>query len=250
MMKKKIYSLLAVILSLCGCENSDIMQYEQHPMIYFTDNSFTYSFLEDPNDNTHTIKIPCDISGLLADYDREIAVQVSPIDSLTTATPDQYRIGECVVKANKYIGYVEVEVFRDERLADSIYQVALEIVPNENFPEVRLNQKTLILSFTDKVVKPANWKWLRWYFTPGDKEYFSTAWWKFICSVTGRTSLPYYPDQDPEIWWMSIDMVAAYATQVHQALIKYNADPTNPNRPLKHDDGPYAGQVIEWTWSY
>ena len=64
-------------------------------------------------------------------------------------------------------------------------------------------------------------------------------------------SLPFNDtDPDKETWWMTMDELIAYATQVHQALIKYNADPNNPDRPLKHDDGPYAGQPVEWTVRY
>ncbi len=145
-----------------------------------------------------------------------------------------------MVKANEYSGYVEVEIYKDERLNDSIYQVALEIQPNENFPEVRLNKKTMILSFTNKVIQPANWRWLRWYFgTP-----FSTRWWTFICEATGRTSLPYFPTEaDKETWWMSVGEVIAYQTITRLALEEYNAK--HPNDPLTHDDGDYAGQKIE-----
>lgn len=83
---------------------------------------------------------------------------------------------------------VEVELFRNGLLDDSIYQVALEIVHNEDFPEIRLNQKTMIISFTNKVIKPANWKRLRFYLGKTDQEWFSTQWWKFVCWATGRTS--------------------------------------------------------------
>lgn len=249
---KKIYiTLLTAILFLYGCEKSDIMLYEQHAAVYFTKESFNYSFLENPEADSKTIRLLCDISGLPMDYDRNFEVKLSPVDSLTTAEPDQYRLKESVVKANEYTGYVEVEIFRDKRLDDSIYQVAFDIVPNNFFPETRLNQKTMVLSFTNEVIKPANWNRLRFYFGTGAKDYFSTAWWKFICSVTGMPSLPFNDsDPDKETWWMTSDEIIAYATRVHLALIKYNTDLGNPNRPLRHDDGPYAGQVVEWTVKY
>ena len=250
-MKRYVLFCSGIILLLFGCEKSDIMLYEQHPAIYFEQETYSYSFLEDPDAENKTIRLLCDISGSQVDYDRKFDVRVSSIDSLTTAEPDQYRLGEGVVKANDYAGHFEVEVFKDQRLDDSVYQLALEIVPNDDFPEVRLNQKTLILSFTNKVIQPANWNKLRWYFGTGAKDYFSTAWWKFICSVTGMTSLPFNDsDPDKETWWMTMEELIAHATRVHLALIKYNADPNNPDRPLKHDDGPYAGQPIEWTVQY
>ena len=236
---KKI-GILLLLAGLWGCEKSDIMLYEQNAAVYFESGSYSYSFLEDPQADTKTVRLMVDISGSQVDYDREFTVSRPAVDTLTTAEPDQYKLGKGMVKANEYSGYVEVEIYKDERLNDSIYQVALEIQPNENFPEVRLNKKTMILSFTNKVIQPANWRWLRWYFgTP-----FSTRWWTFICEPTGRTSLPYFPTEaDKETWWMSVGEVIAYQTITRLALEEYNAK--HPNDPLTHDDGDYAGQKIE-----
>lgn len=224
---------------LCGCESSDIMLYEQNPGVYFIDGVYSYSFLEDPQATSKLVKLGVDITGSQVDYDREFVVTRPAVDTITTAEDDQYIIGKGVVKANECTGYVEVEILRDDRLNDSIYTVALEIQPGKDFPETRLNKKIMELSFTNKVVQPANWKWLRWYFgTP-----FSTRWWLFICEATGRTSLPYYPNQDPEVWWMSVGEVTAYQTIVRLALEEYNAK--HPGKPLTHDDGDYAGQPVE-----
>lgn len=239
-MKVQIYIFIFVLVSLLGCQKSDIMLYEQNPGVYFEAPSYSYSFLEDPEASSKIISLTVDITGSQVDYDREFIVSRPAMDTITTAEDDQYVIGKGIVKANEYNGLVEVEVFRDERLNDSIYTLALEILPNEDFPEVRLNKKIMQLSFTNKVIQPANWSWLRWYFgTP-----FSTRWWTFICETTGRTSLPYYPtNADTETWWMSVGEVQAYQTIVRLALEEYNA--AHPDAPLTHDDGEYAGQIIE-----
>lgn len=229
-----------VFSALMGCESSDIMLYEQNAAVYFEANSYNYTFLENPQATSKVVKLMVDISGTQVDYDREFVVTRPVVDTITTAEENQYVIGKGMVKANEYSGYVEVEVFRDDRLNDSIYRVALEIQPTKDFQEVRLNKKMLILSFTNKVIQPANWRWLRWYFgTP-----FSTRWWTFICEATGRTSLPYFPTEaDKETWWMSVGEVQAYQTITRLALDEYNAK--HPKDPLTHDDGAYAGQKIE-----
>lgn len=249
-MKKICLILFAAALFLTGCDKSEISSYEQHAAVYFTQDNFNYSFLENPEAESHTLKLTCDISGLMTDYDREIKVRVSPVDSLTTAEPFQYRIVGGMVKANEYAGSVEVELFRNELLDDSIYQVALEIVPNEDFPEIRLNQKTMIISFTNKVIKPANWKRLRFYLGKTDQEWFSTQWWKFVCWATGRTSFPFFDtDPDKETWWMTAEEVSAYKIIVQQALFKHNTNPAPDDPfevPLRHDDGKYAGEIIEF----
>lgn len=225
---------------LTGCGSSDIMLYEQNAAAYFESSAFSYSFLENPAETSHVVKIPVNISGLQVDYDRKFVVARPEKDTITTAEEDQYRIGEGVVKANEYSGLVEVELLRDKRLDDSVYTLALEIRPNEDFREVRLNKTTLQLSFTNKVIQPANWGWLKWYFG----EPFSTRWWTFICEATGQTSLPYFPtNPDTETWWMDVDMIIAYQTIVRLALEEYNAK--HPDAPLTHDDGKYAGQKVE-----
>ena len=226
--------------SLTGCESSDIMLYEQNAAVYFESGGFTYSFLEDPELDTKVLRIGVDISGSQVDYDRQFIVARPDKDTLTTAEDDQYKIGVGLIKANEYNGVVEVEVYKDARLNDSIYTLALEIKPNEDFQEVRLNKSILRLKFTNQVIQPANWGWLKWYFGKA----FSTRWWKFICETTGRTSLPYYPTHpDQETWNMTVGELQAYQTMVRVALEKYNAK--HPDKPLTHDDGKYAGQIIE-----
>jgi hypothetical protein len=234
-----IVGLLFGVIVCSGCDHEDIMLYQQRPGVYFEASTYSYTFLEHPDSTSKILRLSVDITGSQVDYDRTFTVTRPAGDTITTAEDDQYRINEGIVKANEYNGYVEIEVFRDERLNDSIYEVALVIQPGEDFPEISLNQKMMVVSFTNKVIQPANWRWLRWHFG----EAFSTRWWTFICEVTGRTSLPYYDGHpDTETWWMSYEEIVAYAAKVRIALAEYNAK--HPEEPLTHDDGEYAGQVI------
>ena len=237
--KNCIISLLLLSAIFTGCQHDDIMLYQQNPGVYFEAATYSYTFLEHPDSTSKILRLSVDITGSQVDYDRTFTVTRPELDTITTAEEDQYHIGTGIVKANEYTGYVDVEVFKDERLKDSIYELALEILPGEDFPEVRLNKKIMVVSFTNEVIQPANWRWLRWYFG----EAFSTRWWTFICEVTGRTSLPYYPTHDDqETWWMSVEEVEAYQAMVRIALEEYNGE--HPNDPLTHDDGDYAGQPI------
>ena len=238
----KIRNYVIGLLSWAGlaaCQHEDIMLYQQNPGVYFETATYSYSFLENPDSTSKILRLSVDITGSQVDYDRTFTVTRPAVDTITTAEDDQYQIGTGIVKANEYNGHVDIEIFKDDRLKDSIYNVALEIQPSADFPEVRLNKKIMVVSFTNEVIRPANWRWLRWYFG----EPFSTRWWTFICEVTGRTSLPYYPThEDQDTWWMSEAEIAAYQTMVRTALDEYNAE--HPNDPLTHDDGEYAGQPI------
>lgn len=237
--KNTLLALLLLSIGISGCQKTDIMQYQQNAGVYFEASTFGYSFLEHPDSTSKILRLSVDISGSQVDYDREFIVTRPAIDTITTAEDDQYRIGKAIVEANEYLGYVEVEVFKDDRLKDSVYTLALEIQSNEHFPEVRLNKKIMVVSFTNEVIRPANWRWLRWYFGNA----FSSRWWTFICDATGRTSLPYYPSHaDKETWWMTSEEIEAYQAMVRIALEKYNAE--HQGDPLTHDDGEYAGQTV------
>lgn len=239
-MKIKYYVIgLLSWVFMAACQHEEIMRYEQKPGVYFEAWTYSYTFLENPDSTSKVLRLPVDITGSQVDYDRTFTVVRPANDTITTAEDDQYRVGTGIVKANTYNGYVEVVVFKDDRLRDSVYNLALEIQPSEHFPEVRLNKKIMQVSFTNKVIQPANWKRLRWHFGQA----FSTRWWTFICEVTGRTSLPYNGDNpaDPETWWMTYEEVEAYAAMVRIALDKYNA---GPDGPLTHDDGENAGQPV------
>lgn len=241
-MKAKRYFMGLLLLPFCfiGCQQSDIMLYEQNAGVYFEASTYGYSFLEHPDSVSKVLRLSVDITGSQVGYDREFTVTRPELDSITTAESDQYSIGKGIVKANEYRGYVDVVVSKDDRLRDSVYKLALEIQANEEFPEVRLNKKIMVLSFTNQVIRPANWVWLRWYFGVP----FSTRWWQFICKETGRTSLPYYPSHaDQETWWMRVAELEVYQSVVRLALEKYNA--AHPDEPLTHDDGDYAGQRVE-----
>lgn len=47
-MKKICLILFAAALFLTGCDKSEISSYEQHAAVYFTQDNFNYSFLENP----------------------------------------------------------------------------------------------------------------------------------------------------------------------------------------------------------
>ena len=61
------------------------MLYEQNAAVYFESGSYSYSFLEDPQADTKTVRLMVDISGSQVDYDREFTVSRPAVDTLTTA---------------------------------------------------------------------------------------------------------------------------------------------------------------------
>lgn len=242
-MKKVRYIFLLCLLALgYSCQKSDIMLYEQRAGVYFSTYSFAYSFAENPGVDTAVLRLAVDITGKPVDYDREFKVTLPDVDPYTTAEEDQYKIGKGIVKAGEGTGYVELEVYRDDRLKDSTYMVYLSIQKTPDFPEVRLNRFNMAVSFTEKLIQPTNWSYL-------GLGTYSTAWWRFILEVTDGNTLRFWTggptgslNPDPEYWYMTYAELGAWQTVIRNALAEYNA---GPDGPLIHDDGAMRGQEVE-----
>lgn len=248
---KTINMILLLFLGIffVSCDKSDVESYEQKAGVYFSSTTYSFSFKDEPGISKKTIKIPVEVTGVALDKDREFKIIALSKDSVkidratekfkACAKSNQYVIGKGIVEAGKYTGYAEIEINNTSELADSVYAVMYTIIPTEDFPETLLtlrNSLYLELSFSDRLIQPANWRWLKWYF--GD---YSTSWWNYIREVTGRKSLPYFPDHEDEGWDMSSGELQAYQALVRLALDNYNASHLTP---MTHDDGAKAGEEI------
>ena len=240
----KNIKLLCLLLlgSLSSCDKSDIMLYEQRAGVYFSTRTFTHSFTSNLPKDTAIVRLPVDITGLPADYDREFFVARPDVDFYTTAEDDQYKIGKGIVKAGEGKGFVELELYQDSRLRDSTYVLYLDIQRSPDFPEIRLNRYSMGVYFSAQLIKPDNWKYLEL----GD---YSTAWWRFILDVTGGNTLRYWiggPDNpvnpDPEYWNMTDAELEIWRNEIREALDDYNLK--HAGNPLVHDDGPAKGQKV------
>ncbi|MEG0796958.1 MAG: DUF4843 domain-containing protein [Odoribacter sp.] len=238
----KYICLLFFLGSIAGCQKSDIMLYEQRAGVYFSTYSYAYSFTDNPGVDTTVLRLPVDITGLPMDYDREFIITLPAVDTITTAEDDQYKIGKGIVKAGEGKGFVELELYRDDRLKDSTYRLLLSIQRSPDFPEIRLNRFSMSVSFTERLIRPINWQ----YLSLGD---YSTAWWRFILEVTEGNTLRHWTggpggatNPDPEYWYMTYAELGAWRTVIRIALDDYNA---NHSEPLKHDDGEKKGEQVK-----
>lgn len=238
----KYICLFFLLGSIAGCQKSDIMLYEQRAGVYFSTYSSSYSFADSPGVDTAVLRLPVDITGSTTDYDREFIITLPNVDTLTTAEDDQYKIRKGIVKAGEGKGFVEVELYRDDRLKDSTYRILLSIQRSPDFPEIRLKRFNMSVSFTERLIRPDNWFQLK---ALGD---YSTAWWRFILSVTEGNRLMYWGgpgasmNPDPEKWYMGAAELAAWVTVIRIALDEYN---DGPDGPLLHDDGDKKGEPVK-----
>lgn len=251
-MKNNIFinSLLTILilLSFTSCDKEGTLMYEPSPTIYFGERSRTYTFTENMNRieiGYDTVKIPVQISGTATDYDRKVIMETVTSDTLHTASADMYTIAEGYVKKGDYKGYVPVRINYSPALDDSVYKIRVKLVPNEDFPGIDLEGRTITISISNKLTEPSNWSRLKNYFGP-----YSNSWYRFILQKTGLSSLPYWTtngskdktNPDPEKWTMTLYEVKAYAGLVKEELEKYNRK--NPQNHLKHEDGPEKGKEV------
>lgn len=236
----KKYKLLLYIIPFLfsACKKDNIEVYQDDPGIYFSLPSYSYSFTENAGAQTKTIYLPVKLSGSTKDYDRVFDVEVVN-DKNTTAASSLFQINKGVVLKNSFDGSVAIILKRNTIVDTSVVYLNVKLIgSNELDP---LMTKTLQVSWTGKIIQPVNWTWLRYYFgTP-----FSTGWYTYMLKEAGVPLLPYHgtlSKTDPVTWWMSAAQVVAYALKVKEALIKYNA--AHPGDELKHNDGPYAGQLV------
>lgn len=235
-----ILSGLLFLFLFVSCEKEEVLSYKENPGVNFNTFAWTQQLMKESISDT--IRLPLAISGSVKEYDRKVRIE-AVLDTNTTATPEMYVLLEGIVKAGEYYGNIPVILYNDPILRDSILTVKVKLLPTNDFPEVRLGGSTCTISFTTKVVKPVNWRWLQYQFGAQ----FSTRWWNFIQEATGLSTIPYDPvliNSDPETWWVTNAQMAAYKQLVKIALYNYNNDPANGG-PLTHDDGPNAGEEVK-----
>lgn len=235
-MKKCLFIILLTIL-FGSCTKDDIMLFNDDSRVCFDGDKWNFSFIDSENKNETIINVPIAISGLAAEIDRKVKV-VAVLDSNTTAEATSYEIFEGLVKANEYKGLIPIRLNNFSKLDTSFVNLRIKIVENDFFKLGDNKKLKYDLTWTNQLIKPANWYWLNWYFGT-----YSSRYYKFIIEVTGRTQFPYFPKHpDKEKWNWTPSQVQAYAAKIKDALNKYNLTHAEP---LKHDDGEKAGQIVE-----
>ena len=225
-----IYMLFGIFFILNACQEEKIMTYDtSRAAVNFASSSVAYTFLANP-ENEYVQEIEVNIIGDSVDYDRTFNVEI--VDSLTTATTDQYEILGGIVKAGEFKGTLSVKLYNSEALKTTALKIGFKIVDSDDFYAGNIESNQFTLSFSNKVVVPT-WSYLKYFFcaTP------STECYRIFVQVTRLEKF-------------TITEYKAYGTAGANALgtkfgdyIKqWNLD--HPDNHLKHDDGTKAGQDI------
>lgn len=161
---KSLFAAVALVAALCvGCGKSEIPTYDYRNMLWFT--------AEDDNDNAvndvlctfwfypdeTTLEIPFEVNliGQIGDADREFAVTV--IDSLTTATREEYAIKSAVIRAGMQKDTLWVTLKKTPRLDTESVSVAFALTDNENFAPGYWGYHQVRVTFSNQAEHPEWW---------------------------------------------------------------------------------------------
>lgn len=229
-----IYLGIIAILSfsLSGCEEEKTLQYVNNPAINFSGGTTIFSFIATPDLADTILTTDLNIMGFAADVDRQVNVEV--LKDSTTAV-DYELLTPTIIGKGKYTGKVKIRVKNTPLLKEKEVRLWLVLKKSDDFIVGNSGSDYAILKWSNRLIQPANWRWLRYYFGT-----YSTLFYEFIIEVTGRTEFP-YNHPDTSLPPMGVDEVKAWAGMVKEALDEYNA---THDDVMRHDDGDAKGQPI------
>lgn len=229
-MKNIFYSIsvLLVLFTLFSCEKEEKFNYLGGNQVYFatTADSSIYSFAILSSSVKEDIAlIPVAVSGVAADIDREIKIEViqqgtTAKEGLDFASGGHYHLEKTILKKGEIETNIPVTVFRQKDIDGGEVVVWLRIVPDENFLG-NMGESFLVhkLKINDILTKPDNWDtYIRRYF--GE---YGPVKYQFIIDKLGRYDFRETGD-DP----VSKAEMAYFKDKLKTYLIEYEKD----NDPL------------------
>ncbi|HEY0273224.1 MAG TPA: DUF4843 domain-containing protein [Chitinophaga sp.] len=235
-MKKTIHCLSilfpALLLLAAGCKKENIPAggnyqdavYFVHALYDENPDSLNYSFVSRPDSITlDTIWLPVRIAGNTAPADR--AISMTAVDTATTAVAGKdYQLLQYVMPKGYFTTQLGIILYRTPALQNTTLQLTVQLQPNSGFPALMkdtasangrmFSRNTYRITFTDQLVKPANWdSFLVYLFGTYNKVKY-----RFIIEVTGRTDFPV-----SGAGAMSYGQLLYYQGILKTALSNYNA---------------------------
>ncbi len=245
-MLSKIYLKIILLSASCsllfaGCEKSELEPYTGKNTVGFWVHSVNHSFYGEgvetlPKD---TIVLDLAVTGDIVDYDRYVEGTFIP-DAEGTKEEDlkntavagkDYTILGGVVKANEEYGKFKVEVINRDELKDKELKLNLTIKENKDF-SIGLNEnRSIVITWSQKVMRPATWNAMRFFFCST----YSTQVYRIFMQVTGLKEFYYYEGI------VSVDEAYVMGRNFGNVVRAYEKE---HGTPMLHDDGTAAGTPI------
>lgn len=189
--------------------------------------SMTFTFSTYPADVTEfVLETEIVVQGKVVDYDRTVHLQVSK--EKTTATEGTYSFpAELILEAGMHRVKFGILLHRTGEMLHKDVRLCVGIAPTGDLKAGVNNFSSLTIVWNDKITKPSNWDDLTEFF--GE---YSEVKYRFIITTLGVSLFPYGLDNGLT-WGQMTD----YRLRMAAALEAYNADPANPDRPMKDENG-------------
>lgn len=163
---KKTYLLLVLLTGLFACKKEEVKVYDGGDRVQFTrlstkpySGDLFYSFGTKGKKVVDTMFIPVDITGRVANFDREINIEIIPDETTATQGTD-YDFGKRIIPAGKSKGVVELILRRTKKLETEIKVVSFRIATSAEFkPGIEKQLKSKV-SFYDYLVRPVSWEFM------------------------------------------------------------------------------------------
>lgn len=242
-----VYILISFALLLQACDRQVVDRYENDPRLYFYKGSFklnnttytqrdstAHSFFTLSDDKlVDTIWVNIRTMGLLADKARPMKIVQLNADKPDAAVAGRHYFAfdseemkeHMYVPANSAQYLWPVIVKRDPSLETSRVRLEMAIVENDYFKPGVDTLARYMITTTAQAQKPALWD-SYWKYNYG--EWGSKKMWFLVNYVGIRDFNSYISDSGLGYY---------YEAKAHEELKKYNANESNPDRPLKEADG-------------
>lgn len=159
---KIIYLLALSTLLLNSCKEKESFPFKGADRINFGTNEIYYTFgTEAFSVHDKCLKIPVVVVGRKSEHDRSFAIEIDSEE--TTATkgkefddfPTNYNI-----KANEYKTEIPITIHRLKMSEEEVYKLVLKINAGKDFEEGIVENKKIVIAFTNRLDKPNWWNML------------------------------------------------------------------------------------------
>lgn len=157
-------SLLAVFVGVNACGDTEQV-HERGSGIYFYEDSLYYSFGEKAaNYLEHTVAVPIKLMGAKHSESRNFLVKL--VTDKTTAIAGKHYtklVESYTLEADSVNAIVPITLLRKDLGNEATYQITLEMIPNEEFPEAVGQSMMTKVVFTNQLDEPNWWQFCRGY---------------------------------------------------------------------------------------
>lgn len=157
MKKYIVLALLAAVLF--SCNKDDIEGYDAGRFLYISDSlemdtafvSFKHHLGSD------SYKVPFEVRMIGSVSDRNLSYKIEVVDSLTSASAEDYRLPEPVFAAGRNRDTLWIEILNTPHLATETIKLTVRLVDNENFRVGYYNKLTASVLFNNQMSQPTWW---------------------------------------------------------------------------------------------